>query len=215
VLVAALSTNQKIGLALVGAAFIVFALASSFLLPRLQPDYPTRRGLPAFLTLAAALFVGMMFAVFFFARESESRAEGSGETQAAATTSPSETAVPPTTAPATTTVETATTQASTTSAATTNAVQPRTVPVVEKDFSIDPNAKSYEPGQYVFDLKNDGPSPHDLVVKGPGVNDQKTPVINNGQTAKLKVRLEPGTYELYCSVPGHKQAGMDLKITVG
>jgi plastocyanin len=216
VLVAALSTDQKIGLALVGAAFIVFALASAFLLPTLRPDYPTRRGLPAFLTLTAALFVGMMFAVFFFGRESESRAEGGGGTTAAETTSPSESAVPPTTAPATTTVESATTQASTTQAATTTrAVQPRTVPVVEKDFSIEPNAKSYEPGQYVFDLKNDGPSPHDLVVKGPGVNDKRTPVINNGQTAQLKVRLEPGTYELYCSVPGHKQAGMDLKITVG
>ena len=31
----------------------------------------------------------------------------------------------------------------------------------------------------------------------------------------LTVTLQDGTYELYCSVPGHKQAGMDTSITVG
>src|SRR5437763_1921706 len=77
VLIEALSTGHKIGLGLVGAAFVAFALVSAFLLPAFRPDYPGKRGLPAFLTLTAALFVGMMFAVFFFGREpSEGRAEG-------------------------------------------------------------------------------------------------------------------------------------------
>jgi uncharacterized cupredoxin-like copper-binding protein len=41
-----------------------------------------------------------------------------------------------------------------------------------------------------------------------------TPTIAAGKTAKLKVKLAKGTYELYCSVPGHKQLGMDTHITV-
>ncbi|HKA25981.1 MAG TPA: hypothetical protein VKD88_01300, partial [Gaiellaceae bacterium] len=74
-LIAALSTGHKVGLGLVGLAFVLFALASSFLFPRVWPDYPGKRGLPAFLTVSVALFVGMMFAVFFFGREpSESHA---------------------------------------------------------------------------------------------------------------------------------------------
>ena len=33
-------------------------------------------------------------------------------------------------------------------------------------------------------------------------------------TATLTATLKPGTVELYCSVPGHKAAGMDVKIKV-
>ena len=40
--VASLSTGHKIGLATVGAAFIVFALVSSFVLPRRIPNFPGR-----------------------------------------------------------------------------------------------------------------------------------------------------------------------------
>src|ERR671933_1689797 len=85
-LIAALSTGHKLGLGLAGLAFVVFALVSAFLIPSLRPEYPGRRGLPAFLTLCAALFVGMMFAVFFFGREpSESRAEAGSSAEATTT----------------------------------------------------------------------------------------------------------------------------------
>jgi uncharacterized cupredoxin-like copper-binding protein len=29
------------------------------------------------------------------------------------------------------------------------------------------------------------------------------------------VTLSSGSYDFYCSVPGHKQAGMDVNVTVG
>jgi uncharacterized cupredoxin-like copper-binding protein len=212
VLVAALSTGNKIGLALVGAAFIVFALVSAFLVPALRPDYPTRRGLPAFLTLTVALFVGMMFAVFFFGRESEE-----GHAEAGATESrPAATPPPPpeTTAPATTEPTTTEEEKPTTSAPTTAPTASQTVDVTETEFKIALAKTDLSPGAYKFELKNDGKVEHDLVVKGPGVNDEKTPVIGGGKTATLAVDLKSGTYELYCSVPGHKQAGMDVKIKV-
>ena len=44
--------------------------------------------------------------------------------------------------------------------------------------------------------------------------DEKTQTIEAGDTATLKVDLKPGTYDVYCSIPGHKQAGMDVKLTV-
>ena len=68
-------------------------------------------------------------------------------------------------------------------------------------------------GPYTFEVKNDGHIDHDLVVKGDGVN-EKTPLISAGKSATLDVDLKPGTYDVYCSVPGHKQAGMDAKLTV-
>ena len=233
-LVAALSTGHKLGLALVGAAFVAFALVSAFVLPALRPDYPARRGLPAFLTLSVALFVGMMFAVFFFGRESEEgRAEGgTSEPRPASTGSPTE-ATPETTIEAETTTKAesapkaetttrsatapTTTRAETSPApgATTPASAPKSIPVTETEFKIELPQATLAAGSYRFELSNKGKLQHDLVVDGPGVSDEKTPVINGGKTASLSVKLQSGTYELYCSVPGHKQAGMDLKITVG
>jgi plastocyanin len=208
---AALSTGHKVGLGLVGLAFVVFALVSAFLIPALRPDYPGRRGLPAFLTLSVALFVGMMFAVFFFGREpSESRAEA-GST---AETPPPSTAAPPpppTSAPSTTESTTTTPAAS---VPTTAPTAPKSVPVTESEFKIELPSTSLSPGSYTFDLTNKGQVGHDLVVDGPGVSDEKTPVIGSGKTAKLTVDLKSGTYKLYCSVPGHEQAGMKLELKV-
>jgi uncharacterized cupredoxin-like copper-binding protein len=209
VLIAALSTEHKVGLGLVGLAFVAFALISSFVLPALRPGFPGRRGLPAFLTLSATLFVGMMFAVFFFGREpSESHAaEGS---QATSTTAPTTTA-PSTTAPTTAASTTTAPAASTSTAAPT---APKSVPVTEVEFKIELPSTTLSPGSYEFDLTNKGHVGHDLVFNGPGVANEKTPVIDPGKTAKLTVDLKSGTYDVYCSVPGHKQAGMDVKVKV-
>jgi uncharacterized cupredoxin-like copper-binding protein len=207
-LIAALSTGHKVGLGLVGLAFVVFALLSAFLLPALRPDYPGKRGLPAFLTLSVTLFVGMMFAVFFFGREpSESHAaEGS---KATSTTTPSETTTPSTTAPSTRESTTTAPESTTTAPA-----APKSVAVTEVEFKIELPSTTLSPGTYTFDLTNKGQVGHDLVFNGPGVDNDKTPVIGPGKTAKLTVDLKSGTYDVYCSVPGHKQAGMDVKLKV-
>jgi uncharacterized cupredoxin-like copper-binding protein len=214
-LIAALSTGHKVGLGLVGLAFVVFALLSAFLLPALRPDYPGKRGLPAFLTLSVTLFVGMMFAVFFFGREpSESHAaEGS---KATSTTTPSETTTPSTTAPSTRENTTTAPQSTTTApeSTTTAPAAPKSVAVTEVEFKIELPSTTLSPGTYVFDLTNKGQVGHDLVFNGPGVDNDKTPVIGPGKTAKLTVDLKSGTYDVYCSVPGHKQAGMDVKLKV-
>jgi|SRR5579884_114915 len=67
-LVAALSTGHKIGLAAVGAAFILFALASSFVLPRRNPNFPGR-AVGWYSLLAVLFFVAMIAAVIVFGRE--------------------------------------------------------------------------------------------------------------------------------------------------
>jgi uncharacterized cupredoxin-like copper-binding protein len=142
------------------------------------------RGLRVFLVACLLLFVGMMSAVIVLARES-SEAEAKGNETTTATTT------------ATTT---------TTSAAT-------SVPVSETEFKIALPKTTLAAGSYSFEVKNDGKIEHDLVVKGNGV-DEKTPTIGPGKSATLNVDLKPGTYDVYCSIPGHKQAGMDVKLTV-
>ena len=81
-MLAAVSTQNKILLGGMAAIFIAFSLASSFLLPRRDPNFPGRR-LPLFLTITVGLFVAMMLAVEFFAVEEE---EGGHQEAAAALT---------------------------------------------------------------------------------------------------------------------------------
>ena len=75
-LLAALSDAQKAGIAGMGAAFIVFALVSSFVIPRRQPNFPGGRGVWPYVGVAVCFFAAMMVVIVFVGREkSEAKAE--------------------------------------------------------------------------------------------------------------------------------------------
>src|SRR4029079_1271016 len=76
-LVAGLSTGQKIGLATVGGLFIVFALVSSFVLPRRNPNFPGRH-VGWFATVGILFFVAMITAVLVFGKEKPEAETGTG-----------------------------------------------------------------------------------------------------------------------------------------
>jgi plastocyanin len=54
---------------------------------------------------------------------------------------------------------------------------------------------------------------HNIAIEGNGVN-QKGPVVSGGKSSDVKVTLKAGTYTFYCSVPGHREGGMEGKLTV-
>jgi uncharacterized cupredoxin-like copper-binding protein len=191
----ALSTGHKVGLAVVAAAFIAFALASSFLFPRFRPQYPGH-ALAAFIVVSFVFFFGMISAVAVFGAEPKEHKEAEPST-AETTTQP------------TSTTPTAT-QATTTAPNAPPVGAPQVVQVTEKEFKIALSTPTLKAGVVTFQIKNTGAIPHDLaIVGGP-----KSALIPAGGTGTLSFRLKPGTTELYCSVPGHKAAGMDLKVNV-
>jgi mono/diheme cytochrome c family protein len=75
----AVTTTGKIVLVLAAGIFIVFAIVSSFVLPRRNPDYPGNR-LGAFIALTLVLFVALIGAMVVFAGESEEE-EAGGEAE--------------------------------------------------------------------------------------------------------------------------------------
>lgn len=91
----------------------------------------------------------------------------------------------------------------------------RVVTVAEKEFSLELSETSFTPGTYTFRVENQGKTSHDLTIKGPGVDVARSPVIDGGDTTELTVTLVPGTYQVWCSVDGHRAKGMDTTITVG
>ncbi len=76
----AITTNGKIGLGLVALVFIAFALVSSFVLPRRNPNFPGR-GLGVYLAVATLIFLAMIAAVVVFAKESEEEGDAAEVTE--------------------------------------------------------------------------------------------------------------------------------------
>jgi plastocyanin len=68
-------------------------------------------------------------------------------------------------------------------------------------------------GALTLKSQNKSGTPHDIAIEGNGVND-KGEVVSNGGVSQVQVTLKAGDYTFYCSVPGHRQAGMEGKITV-
>jgi len=70
-----------------------------------------------------------------------------------------------------------------------------------------------KPGAITINSKNDASIPHDIAIEGNGV-EEKGEVVQGGGTSTLKADLKPGDYTFYCSVPGHREGGMEGKLTV-
>src|SRR5579884_268871 len=94
--VAGLSTGHEIGLAAVGAAFIVFALVSSFVLPRRNPNFPGRH-MGLYVTLCVLFFIAMLAAVLVFGKEREAAGESPAHTATQSGSLPGQTTSAPTT----------------------------------------------------------------------------------------------------------------------
>jgi outer membrane protein assembly factor BamB len=85
--------------------------------------------------------------------------------------------------------------------------------VTAVDIGFDPTELSIAADTGVtITVVNKGVLQHDLVIEG---TDFKTPLLNGGESAELEVNLPAGTYTYFCSVPGHREAGMEGTLTVG
>jgi plastocyanin len=69
------------------------------------------------------------------------------------------------------------------------------------------------PGKVTVDSPNKSSVPHDIAVEGGGVK-QVGKVVSNGGVSTISVTLKPGKYEFFCTVTGHRQAGMRGTLTV-
>ena len=72
---------------------------------------------------------------------------------------------------------------------------------------------SAKAGKVTIVMANPSDLPHAIEVEGNGV-EIKGQTVNKGGTSKASGDLKAGTYEFYCPVDSHKQAGMKGTLTV-
>lgn len=90
------------------------------------------------------------------------------------------------------------------------------------DFEADPSGSlayttdkaTAKAGKVTVNFTNSSPVPHDVAIEdSSGETIAKTEVLAEGSESTT-ADLEPGEYTFYCTVPGHRQAGMEGTLTV-
>ena len=83
----------------------------------------------------------------------------------------------------------------------------------EIDSMVNPDLVVAEGVAVVIELVNGDGMPHDLAV--PELGAQSTLLISKAQVTTLQFTSEKsGSYAYYCTVSGHRQAGMEGKVVV-
>ncbi len=82
------------------------------------------------------------------------------------------------------------------------------------DLAFDQKTATAKAGNVTIDFDNKQPLQHDVAVAdSSGKVLGQTDLVSSG-TANATVDLQPGTYTFYCTVPGHREAGMQGTLTV-
>jgi plastocyanin len=81
------------------------------------------------------------------------------------------------------------------------------------DLSFDKQELEATAGQVTITMDNPAAVPHNVAVEGSGV-DEEGETVEQGGTSEVSAELEAGEYTFFCSVPGHREGGMEGTLTV-
>jgi plastocyanin len=74
-------------------------------------------------------------------------------------------------------------------------------------------AATAPPGPLTITSPNESSIPHNIALEGDAV-DEVGEVVQDGGVSEIEVEVEAGEYAFYCSVPGHREGGMEGTLTV-
>jgi plastocyanin len=73
---------------------------------------------------------------------------------------------------------------------------------------------SAKAGKVTVNFTNSSPVPHDVRIESSGGEELGGTEVISEKSESATVDLKPGEYTFFCSVPGHRQAGMEGTLTV-
>jgi plastocyanin len=205
--------KSKVPFYVTGGVLVVWALIVSLGLGLRRVDFPgTLLAERVVMAITAVLVLAAVStAVITSGSESKAGAE-SGAAQNVTTSAQAPSAPSPGT--------TASTPAAAPTAATSAPAQPPTAVSKLKlaadpggTLSFDAKQLSAKAGTVSVTFTNMSPIEHDVTIAKGGSVLGATPRITGGSKT-LTIKLAPGDYTFYCSVPGHRQAGMEGTLSV-
>jgi plastocyanin len=98
---------------------------------------------------------------------------------------------------------------------------PDAVSVHAHEYRLTLSRPAVRGGKVIVEFANEGEDPHNLrlaPVTGPddatGPSQNEFPTLSSGKLGTQTLTLTPGTWRLWCSLPGHDAAGMHATLTV-
>jgi plastocyanin len=214
--------KSKVPFYIAGGVLVVWALGISMAVGMRRVRFPEndaqQRGVMAISAVLVAVVIGTAV-VTGSAPEKEAQA-ASGETTSTAATAPAPEAAPSSTATAPAPAHSGKGQPT----ATTGTPAPPSSPAAKPTklalaadpgggLAFDTTKLSAKAGPVSIDFANASPVEHNVTIAQGSKILGATPTFVGGRRT-LTVKLTPGSYLFYCSVPGHKQAGMEGTLTV-
>ncbi len=220
-----IAAKSKAPFYVAGGALVLWALIVSLGLGLRKPRFPVNtQGERAVIAITAVLVIAALTTAVITSGTEKTEAASAtkptaGETGAAA--APQAPAAPATSsaaAPAPATTSTTTTKTKTKAAAPKPAA-----PAAETKLALAANTGgllSYntkqltaKAGKVTITFSNSSPIEHNLTIAQGTAQLGATPTFVGGSKS-LTLTLQPGTYTFFCSVPGHRQAGMEGTLKV-
>jgi plastocyanin len=81
------------------------------------------------------------------------------------------------------------------------------------ELRFDRSSLEARAGRVTLVMDNPSSVPHNVSIEGRGV-DEEGETVDEGGRSTVRAELRPGEYDFYCSVPGHRQGGMEGTLTV-
>jgi plastocyanin len=84
----------------------------------------------------------------------------------------------------------------------------------EGDLVFEPETLETKAGEVTLDYTNPSEVPHNVAIEVEGETVAQGETVTGGGSGPASARLESGEYVYYCSIPGHREAGMEGELTV-
>jgi plastocyanin len=201
--------KSKLAFYLAGGVLVAWALFVSLVLGMRRGDFPANASQQRGVMAVSAVLVLAAVSMAVVTSGGSAGTETASATTQSASEAPAE-APPPSSTKPTATTGTPTPPSSPAAGATSSlklAANP------EGQLSYDTKQLSAKGGSVTITFSNASPLEHNVAVAEGGRVLGTTPTFAGG-SRKLTLTLKPGKYTFYCTVPGHRQGGMEGTLTV-